>query len=123
MTSIGLDVGALQVRDLDRAAAFYEERLGLTRAPRSPEGAVVLAAEPFPDPVREPLPGVNLEAAAPGVGVGVALWFHTEDVDRLHESLRRAAVPIVAPPAAGPFGLTFSFRDPDGYVVTVHDRP
>jgi predicted enzyme related to lactoylglutathione lyase len=31
-------------------------------------------------------------------------------------------VPIVTPPVDGPFGRTFSFADPDGYVITIHDR-
>ena len=39
----GPDFISLQVRDLDTAAAFYETRLGLRRAPASPPGAVVFA--------------------------------------------------------------------------------
>jgi catechol-2,3-dioxygenase len=35
VTVTGPDFIALQVRDLDSAAAFYEDRLGLRRAPRS----------------------------------------------------------------------------------------
>ena len=35
MTVTGPDFIALQVRDLDRAAAFYETHLGLRRAPVS----------------------------------------------------------------------------------------
>jgi hypothetical protein len=31
-----------------------------------------------------------------------------------------AGVPIVTEPFDGPFGRTFSFRDPDGYVLTAH---
>jgi hypothetical protein len=30
-------------------------------------------------------------------------------------------VPITSAPVDGPFGRTFSFADPEGYVVTVHD--
>ncbi|MCZ9342662.1 VOC family protein, partial [Streptomyces sp. TRM76130] len=37
------DFVALQVRDVPAAAAFFEERLGLRRAPASPPGAVVFA--------------------------------------------------------------------------------
>jgi hypothetical protein len=29
-------------------------------------------------------------------------------------------VPILVAPFAGPFGLTFTFADPDGYAVTIH---
>ena len=45
---LGPDFISLQVRDLDTAAAFYEERLGLRRAPASPPGAAVFASEPIP---------------------------------------------------------------------------
>ncbi len=52
-TVTGPDFVALQVRDLERAAAFYEQRLGLRRAPGSPSGAVVFATEPIPFAVRD----------------------------------------------------------------------
>ena len=39
MAVTGPDFVALQVRDLERAASFYEERLGLTRAQASPPGS------------------------------------------------------------------------------------
>ncbi|NAZ87193.1 VOC family protein, partial [Kineococcus indalonis] len=39
MTVTGPDFIALQVRDLARSAAFYEEHLGLRRAPAGPPGA------------------------------------------------------------------------------------
>jgi predicted enzyme related to lactoylglutathione lyase len=32
-----------------------------------------------------------------------------------------AGVPILTAPVDGPFGRTFTFQDPDGYAVTVHD--
>ena len=54
MTAIGPDFISLQVRDLGRAAAFYETRLGLHRAPASPPGAVVFTTSPVPFAVREP---------------------------------------------------------------------
>ncbi|KJK43764.1 glyoxalase [Lentzea aerocolonigenes] len=121
MTVTGPDFIALQVRDLDRAATFYEDRLGLRRAPVSPPGAVVFATAPVPFAVREPLPGLDLDAVD-RPGVGVALWLHAEDAQALHDDLDAAGVPIVAPPFDSPFGRTFTFADPDGYAVTVHDK-
>ena len=32
------------------------------------------------------------------------------------------ATRIVSAPIDGPFGRTFTFADPDGYQVTLHDR-
>ena len=38
-------------------------------------------------------------------------------------ALVAAGLPVLAAPAAGPFGTAFTFTDPDGYAITVHDRP
>ncbi|MDA8392312.1 MAG: VOC family protein [Actinomycetota bacterium] len=122
MTVTGPDFLALQVRDLDRSAEFYETRLGLRRSSASPPGAVVFDTSPIAFAVREPLPGVELDAASPRPGVGVALWMHADDAQDLHDQLAAAGVAIIAAPLDGPFGRTFSFADPDGYAVTVHDR-
>ncbi len=121
MTVTGPDFIALQVRDLERAAAFYEGRLGLRRAPFSPPHAVVFATTPIPFAVRDAQPDVGLDAAGPP-GLGVALWLHCTDAQALHDSLAAADVPIVQPPFDGPFGRTFVFADPDGYNVTIHDK-
>jgi predicted enzyme related to lactoylglutathione lyase len=120
MTIIGLDFVALQVSDLDRSAAFYEKELGLRRAPFSPPHAIVYATEPIPFALREPLPGLDITAGP--AGLGVALWMRAEDSAALHASLVSHGVSISSAPAEGPFGLTFSLVDPDGYVITVHDK-
>ena len=66
---------------------------------------------------REPM--VDLDAAG-RLGWGVALWLKSDDPGRLHDDLASHGVTIVTAPFDGPFGRTFSFADPDGYVVTVH---
>ena len=118
----GPDFLALQVRDVEASAAFYEEHLGLRRAPASPPGAVVFATTPVPLAVRSPLPGLDLDAVSPRPGAGVALWLHADDAQALHDALAAAGVEVLVPPADGPFGRTFTVADPDGYAVTVHDR-
>src|SRR6266545_989259 len=112
MPVTGPDFIALQVRDLDAAAEFYETRLGLRRAP----------ASPAPFAVRTPLPGVDLDVVAPWPGAGVTLWLRADDAQALHDDLAAAGVPILAAPVDGPFGRTFTFRDPDGYAITIHDQ-
>jgi predicted enzyme related to lactoylglutathione lyase len=121
-TVTGPDFIALQVRDLDAAASFYETHLGLRRAPASPPGAVVFTTTPTAFAVRTPLPGVDLDAASPRPGLGVALWLHADDAQGLHDQLADAGVPIASALVDGPFGRTFTFTDPDGYAVTIHDR-
>jgi predicted enzyme related to lactoylglutathione lyase len=115
----GPDFIALQVRDVEAAAAFYEKHLGLRRAPASPPGAVVFATEPVPFAVREPLPGVDLDGAA-RPGLGVALWFRTSDAQGLHDQLAAAGVRIADPPRESPFGRMFTFIGPEGYAITAH---
>jgi predicted enzyme related to lactoylglutathione lyase len=116
---VGPDFISLQVRDLDAAAAFYEERLGLSRAPASPPGAVVFASQPIPFAVRELLPGTDLDLGQPGLGV--AFWVKVDAAQALHDQLAAEGVPIVTAPIDGPFGRTFAVSDPDGYVITLHD--
>ncbi|HEY4225823.1 MAG TPA: VOC family protein [Pseudolysinimonas sp.] len=120
MTVTGPDFIALQVRDLNAAARFYEGVVGLTRAAVSPPHAVVFDTTPT-FALRDPLPGVDLtEVDRPGLGV--VIWLHDPEAIALHATLVAAAVTIAQDPFEGPFGTTFSFIDPDGYTITVHDR-
>jgi predicted enzyme related to lactoylglutathione lyase len=50
----------------------------------------------------------------------VAIWLKADDPQDLHDAMVLAGVPILAAPFDGPFGLTFTFADPDGYAVTIH---
>lgn len=118
MSATGPDFVALQVRDLETSAAFYEHQLGLTRTANSPPEAVVFATEPIPFAVREPL--VDLDAVD-RLGWGIALWLHCDDADALCAWLREAGVTIAAEPGDSPFGRTFAFVDPDGYRLVAHD--
>lgn len=119
-TVTGPDFIAVQVRDVEAAAAFYEKHLGLRRTPASPPGAVVFATEPVAFAVREPLPGVDLDAVE-RPGVGVALWWRTSDAQALHDRLHAAGIPILKAPQDGPFGRMFTFAGPEGYAITMHD--
>lgn len=116
----GPDFVSIQVSDLDASAAFYEEHLGLSRRPGPPH-AVVYDTAPVAFALREPVPGFDPAATAEPSG-GVALWFHATGVQELHDRLVEAGATIAAAPIDGPFGRTFTFLDPDGYRVTLHDR-
>src|SRR4051812_35877248 len=121
MTVSGPDFLGLQVRDLGRAADFYESQLGLRRAPGAPPPPVFFPTTPA-FAAREPLPGVDLDAVTPHPGAGVVLWLGADDPQALHDRLADGGVPITVAPFDGPFGRTFTFTDPDGYAITVHDR-
>lgn len=117
MAVTGPDFVALEVRDLEASARFYTEHLGLERAATSPPGAVVFATEPIAFALRQAALELH---ATDQPGTGMALWMRAEGIQGLHDDLMGHGVTIVTEPFAGPFGTTFAFADPDGYVVTVH---
>lgn len=121
MPVTGPDFISLQARDLAASHAFYERYLGLVRSPQGPPHAVVFATEPIAFALRDVVEGTDLEAGQ-RPGVGAALWLHATDVQDIHDALVADGQPIVSAPVDGPFGRTFTFADPDGYHVTLHDR-
>ena len=51
----------------------------------------------------------------------MALWLKADGgIDALHDDLAKHGVTMMTAPFDGPFGRTFAFADPDGYVITVH---
>lgn len=121
MPVTGPDFLSLQVRDLDASRAFYEQYLGLVRSPAGPPHAVVFDTAPIAFALRDLVPGTDLDAVAQP-GVGVALWLRATDTQAIHDALAADGHRIVSGPIDGPFGRTFTFADPDGYHVTLHDR-
>lgn len=121
ITTQGPDFISFQVRDLQASADFYENTVGLTRVPAPNPQAVVFTSGPVAFAVRNPLPGVDLDALGQ-LGAGIGVWFHCGDTQALHHKLVEAGAKIVTDPFDGPFGTTFSFLDPDGYTMTVHDK-
>lgn len=105
---------------MPRSAAFYEKHLGFTRQVGPPH-AIVFATTPAAFAVRTPLPGVDLDTTNP-LGLGVGVWLHTTDAQAIHHTLVADGVTITSSPIDGPFGRTFTFADPDGYQITLHDR-
>lgn len=85
MTVTGPDFISLQVDDLERAAAFYADTIGIPRAAVSPPHAVVFDTRPIAFAVRDAVPGAQLDPAM--AGRGVALWFHDPEGRALHARL------------------------------------
>ncbi|MGX1155186.1 VOC family protein [Streptomyces albogriseolus] len=121
MPVTGPDFISLQVRDRDASQAFYEQYLGLVRSPAGPAHAVVFATKPIAFALRDVVPGTDLTSVAQP-GIGAAIWLHATDVQAIHDALVASGHTIVSAPIDGPFGRTFTFADPDGYHVTLHDR-
>jgi predicted enzyme related to lactoylglutathione lyase len=121
MAVTGPDFISLQVRDLESSAAFYETHLGLIRSQSGPPHAVVFDTKPIAFALRDIVPGVDLDAVTQP-GIGAAVWLHAPDSQSIHDALVAVGATIVSAPIDGPFGRTFTFADPDGYHVTIHDR-
>ena len=119
MPAIGPDFISLQVSNLEGSAEFYQNYLGLVRSQAGPPHAVVFETKPIAFALRDLMPGIELgQGAQPGLGV--ALWLHAPDAQEIHDKLVAAGVKIKSAPIDGPFGRTFTFADPDGYLVTLH---
>jgi predicted enzyme related to lactoylglutathione lyase len=121
MPAIGPDFISFQARDLDASRAFYERYLGLVRSPAGPPHAVVFDTKPIAFALRDVVAGTDLASVAQP-GIGAAIWLHATDVQAIHDALVAGGHTIVSAPIDGPFGRTFTFADPDGYQVTLHDR-
>ena len=115
---IGPDFITLQVRNLEASRHFYAEVIGLKIAPEIRPNAVAFATKPIGFAIRQSQ--VDLDAVVQP-GHGVIVWFRTDDAAALHAHLTKRGVPIAQELADSPFGKTFAFRDPDGYLITVHD--
>lgn len=120
MTTSGPDFISLQSLDVARSAEFYEKHLGFTRQ-AGPPHAVVFDSKPVPVAIREPLPGVNLSTGAQ-LGLGIGVWMYVPNAQETHDGMVAAGVTITSAPIDGPFGRTFTFADPDGYQITLHDK-
>lgn len=121
MPVTGPDFISLQVRDLHASQAFYEQYLGLVRSDAGPPHAVVFETTPIAFALRGIVPGMELASVAQP-GIGAAIWLHATDVQAIHNALAAGGHTIVTAPIDGPFGRTFTFADPDGYHITLHDR-
>lgn len=115
----GPDFVALQWRDKEAGKRFYEEVLGLESAPSSPPNAYVFDTKPVSFAVREPIVDLGLTELR---GHGVVLWLLVDNTEELLEHLEANQVEITKGLSDSPFGKTFTFRDPEGYLITIHDK-
>jgi predicted enzyme related to lactoylglutathione lyase len=117
-SSIGPDFITLQVGDLEASRHFYADMIGLKVSPEVRPNAVEFATQPIGFAIRKAVMDIGAGAQP---GYGVILWFHSEDAAALFKQLKEQSVPITLDLTDGPFGKMFTFRDPDGYLITVHD--
>ncbi len=114
----GPDFITLLVDDIERSRRFYEETLGFKPSPEVRPNAVAFSAQPISFAVRKRPEGP--EATGRGNG-GILLWFKANSAPALCDRLKSLGVRISQDISKGPFGMMFTFSDPDGYQITIHD--
>lgn len=118
MTDIsGPDFITLLVSNLEASYKFYKEQIGLNESSEKQPNAHAFDTKPCGLAIRQSPDSRKIE----NPGQGIIIWLRTLDATSLHNELKERAVPIVADLRKSPFGMTFSFKDPDGYIMAVHD--
>ena len=117
MKTIGPSFVALQVSDLETSAGFYTEELGLDPRHRAHPGRSCLPRHLSRSPSVSPQ--WTSRKSSTWAGASRSGSRRTTPA-HFTTSCPEAGVAIVTPPFEGPFGLTFAFEDPDGYVITIH---
>ena len=113
----GPDFITILVSDLNASYSFYKEKIGLPESAEKRPNAHAFQTKPCGLAIRQSSDDRKIE----NPGQGIILWWRTSDATALHHDLKKRGVPIVEELREGPFGMTFSFQDPDGYIMTVHD--
>lgn len=118
MSSIsGPDFITLLVSDLESSYEFYKEKVGLPESTETRPNAHAFSTKPCGLAIRQSADRRKID----NPGQGIIVWFHASDATAVHNDLKKRGVPIVEDLRPSPFGMTFSFKDPDGYVIAVHD--
>ena len=118
MTKVsGPDFITLLVTDLEASFRFYKETIGLDESKETQPNAHAFATKPCGLAIRQSPSERKFEHP----GQGIIVWFKCSDATTFHDDLSRRGVPIAEKLRKSPFGMMFSFRDPDGYIIAVHD--
>ena len=115
----GPDFITLHVRNLEASRHFYADLLGLEASPEKRPNAVAFSTRTIGFAIRQA--EIDLEAVSQ-LGYGIVLWLRADDSAALLEKLKGQGVTVTQELSDGPFGKTFTLRDPDGYLITFHDR-
>ena len=94
-----------------------EEKIGLKESPEKQPNAYAFDTRPCGFAIRQSPSNRKVD----NPGQGIIIWWNTPDASTLCDDLKRKSIPIVEDLKKTPFGMTFSFEDPDGYTFAVHD--
>ena len=115
----GLNFILLHVTDIEKATAFYTEKLGLVIEDQQP-GFVQ-----FKQPMGQ---GATFALSSEGDGTpvqNVELWWFVDDADATYADFAAKGVPMAQSLKDEPFGRTFAIKDPAGntlYMMKLADH-
>jgi catechol 2,3-dioxygenase-like lactoylglutathione lyase family enzyme len=99
----------LRVENMEAALHFYVDKLGFSNAS--------WGTDDFTS-VNRDRAGIYLCRGAQGSG-GAWVWLGVDDVEIIHQDLRRRGLPIRMAPTKYPWALEMQLEDPDGNVLRI----
>ncbi len=116
----------IRVRDVERSRSFYEQ-LGVACGPVEADGPGgerhVHATWGKWSAGSDDFLMLNIYPVSGSAPATASLGFATDDLDALHERLAASGVEVVHGPDTRPWGRMATYRDPDGNLVAVSQRP
>lgn len=115
---VGIDVIIAEVADMERAARFYRDALGLAPVVEGDHwtefdvGGVRLALHP-----------PFVEGALPATRPGWTLCLRVDDLAAIRQRLEAHGAAILGEPHEVPGGISQTFADPDGHQLQAIQRP
>lgn len=107
----GIEEVVIEVADLERAIAFYEEVVGLTLSSRGPQEAWFKAGDQWL---------AVFEKGREGIGPHFAFRIAEEDAERVRQRMAERGVPAETGDYSG--GPSVYVRDPDGNKIELHGK-
>lgn len=115
----------LRVRDLDRSLRFYRELLGLPVGEPETHGEedVRHAHATWGSWGQDGFLLFNIYPAGSAEPTRARIGFEVDGLDAIHARMAGEGAEVVHPPERKPWGRTAAYRDPDGNVVALTERP
>ena len=108
---LGIEEIVIEVEDLGRAIAFYEEVVGLKLRSRGPQEAWFRAGEQWL---------AVFEKGREGIGPHFAFRIAEKDAERVRQAMETRGIPVESGEYSG--GPSVYFRDPDGNKIELHAK-
>jgi predicted enzyme related to lactoylglutathione lyase len=116
---LGLNFVIVHVPDVEKARAFYTEKLGLEVEDQQPDFVQ------FKQPMGQGATFSLAKGTSPTVSTdeGTELWWFVDDADATYSGLAARDVEVIIKPHDEPFGRAFAIKDPYGTIIYMLQLP